>query len=90
MKEHRTIRFFGNVQGVGFRYRALREAGGYDLEGYVRNMPDGSVEVVVEGERADIDGFIQGLESRMSGFIRRKSEQKGPYSGTFGPFEVGY
>jgi acylphosphatase len=40
----------GIVQGVGFRYFALRSARGLSLAGYVRNLPDGSVEAVARGE----------------------------------------
>jgi acylphosphatase len=40
----------GIVQGVGFRYFALRSARGLKLAGYVRNLPDGSVEAVARGE----------------------------------------
>ena len=41
----------GRVQGVGFRWFVLREAGRLGLEGYVQNLPDGSVEVVARGAR---------------------------------------
>ena len=46
-----TVRFVvrGRVQGVGFRWFVLREANGLDLEGFVRNLPDGSVEVLARG-----------------------------------------
>ena len=36
----------GRVQGVGFRFHVIRLASGYDVTGFVRNQPDGSVEVV--------------------------------------------
>lgn len=39
----------GRVQGVGFRWFVMREAERLDLEGYVRNLADGSVEVVARG-----------------------------------------
>ena len=41
----------GSVQGVGFRYFVQRKAEAYNLRGYTKNMPDGSVEVVAEGDR---------------------------------------
>jgi len=40
----------GQVQGVGFRYFARREAGRLGLTGWVANLPDGTVEVVAEGD----------------------------------------
>ena len=39
----------GRVQGVGFRWFVMREAARLDLAGYVRNLPDGTVEVVAQG-----------------------------------------
>ena len=41
----------GRVQGVGFRYHVTQHAREKDITGYVRNLWDGSVEVVAEGER---------------------------------------
>ena len=46
----------GRVQGVGFRWFVWREAGRLGLEGYVQNLPDGSVEVVARGTR---EGVLQ-------------------------------
>lgn len=88
MKEHRSVRYFGDVQGVGFRYTAIREAEPYDLEGYVRNMPDGSVEIVVEGERTDIDAFLDSLNFRMTANIRSKTEGISAFTGMLGPFGI--
>jgi acylphosphatase len=51
----------GRVQGVGFRFfaeRAAREAG---VKGWVRNRPDGTVETMVEGEQASVDGYLDRL-----------------------------
>jgi len=49
--------FTGFVQGVGFRYWAIRAAAAFDVTGYVRNLPDGSVEAVIEGPAAAVDRF---------------------------------
>jgi acylphosphatase len=45
----------GRVQGVGFRWFVMREAGRLGLEGYVRNLPDSTVEVVARGTRQAMD-----------------------------------
>ena len=45
----------GRVQGVGFRYFVARSARGLGLSGYVRNLPDGTVEVAAVGNRAALD-----------------------------------
>ena len=88
--QRREIRFTGRVQGVGFRFTALRVAAGYDLVGYVRNMPDGSVECVVEGQVDQIDEFMAELADTMAGYIRQRTEQTAPYSGNLGPFTLKY
>ncbi|MFP4053278.1 MAG: acylphosphatase [Phycisphaerae bacterium] len=89
-KEQRILRFKGNVQGVGFRYTATRTAEGYDVGGYVKNMPDGTVECVAEGEKKEIDAFVRDLTDRMSGHIRDKTEQTAPPSGRYNSFGVKY
>ncbi len=50
------IRVYGRVQGVGFRWSAVREAGRRGLTGWVRNLPDGSVETLAEG--SDLECFL--------------------------------
>lgn len=51
----------GRVQGVGFRWFVLREAGRLGLEGYVRNLPDGTVEVVARGTQDTMEALEQVL-----------------------------
>jgi len=51
----------GRVQGVGFRQFAQREAIALGVSGYVRNRPDGSVEVVTEGQREILEVFVDRL-----------------------------
>ena len=53
---------YGMVQGVGFRYFTVRQAAALELTGYVKNLPDGSVEVDVEGEKNSIDQLKKQLE----------------------------
>ena len=51
------IRFYGQVQGVGFRYTASHQASRYGLTGWVKNEYDGSVTAEVQGREADIDAW---------------------------------
>lgn len=51
----------GRVQGVGFRWFVMREATRLDLAGYVRNLPDGSVEVVAQGPQAGLASLESAL-----------------------------
>ncbi len=52
----------GRVQGVGYRVFALREASALALAGFVANMGDGSVRVVAEGARQDVEMLVERLE----------------------------
>lgn len=68
----KTIQVFyeGRVQGVGFRYTARRVAAGFDIAGYVRNLPDGRVELVASGEPGEVDDFLAALRaSELAGHI---------------------
>jgi acylphosphatase len=51
----------GDVQGVGYRFFAQRAAARHQVSGHVRNCPDGSVEVIVEGSPGAIEEFKKDL-----------------------------
>lgn len=59
--ERRRVHYSGRVQGVGFRFTSSRLAGSFDVAGNVRNLADGRVELVVEGEPAVIDAFLDAV-----------------------------
>ena len=56
--EHRHVVVYGFVQGVGFRYAVARAASSRGVSGWVRNRPDGAVEAVFEGARADVEALV--------------------------------
>ncbi|MEP7028957.1 MAG: acylphosphatase [Candidatus Eisenbacteria bacterium] len=56
-----TVIVRGRVQGVGFRWFACREARAHALSGRVANRPDGSVELVAAGARADLEALLAAL-----------------------------
>jgi acylphosphatase len=65
------VYYSGRVQGVGFRYTVKSLATGYEVVGTVRNLSDGRVELVAEGERKEIEEFLQAIrDSEVGGFIR--------------------
>lgn len=86
----RTVYFGGHVQGVGFRYTTCRIAGGFDVTGTVRNLPDGRVECVVEGQAAEVDAFLDAVGERMGGFIYEQTQSDAPHSGRYASFGVRY
>ncbi len=89
-KVRRIVQYGGRVQGVGFRYTACRVAGRFDVTGYVKNMPDGGVEVVAEGPREEVDGFLKGLQREMGRHIRDVKQQEGFPTGEWSDFRVEY
>lgn len=60
------VRFTGNVQGVGFRATALSSAHGLDVHGFVRNQPDGSVLMDVDGSPAQLRELMGRINQAMS------------------------
>ena len=81
-------RVFGNVQGVGFRPTLRRQALSLGLTGYARNLPDNSVEVVVEGCREDVMAFIEWIRSSPVGSVETINYVIKQYYGEFEDFEV--
>lgn len=86
--ERRRIVFRGMVQGVGFRYTARAIARNHVVTGYVRNLPDGRVELVLEGEPTNIDGYLEQLRGQMRDYISDAAETTAPATGEFDAFEV--
>ena len=71
-----TVFFTGHVQGVGFRYQTLQVAKEFEVCGYVGNLPDGRVQLQVEGRAAELSAFVAAVEARLQGYIR-KTERSG-------------
>lgn len=84
----RIVHFGGRVQGVGFRYTTRNIALRYDVAGYVRNLPDGRVELVMEGPEAEMEQVVEELRRKMNGFIRQVDSQTSPASGEFEHFSI--
>jgi acylphosphatase len=81
----KRVLYSGRVQGVGFRYTARGLAQAYpDVAGYVRNLPDGEVELLAEGEPDRVEAFLAAVASRMAGYIARADVQDVPPTGLAG------
>jgi acylphosphatase len=68
--ERRRVFYSGRVQGVGFRFTTERIAADFAVSGFVRNLDDGRVEVLVEGEPAVVDQFLEAVERQLQRHIR--------------------
>ena len=80
----RTVKFLGRVQGVGFRATVADIARRFAVDGTVRNLADGSVELVAEGESAEIDRFVAEIQRRMDTHVREVRSSDQPPRGIVG------
>jgi acylphosphatase len=64
------IVFAGRVQGVGFRFTALDIANRYGLTGQVRNLPDGTVEMIAQGPSENVADCIRDIKESFGAYIR--------------------
>ncbi len=69
----RLVHFNGAVQGVGFRFTARAVAQRYAVTGYVRNLMDGRVEMVVSGKRKEVLAYLDALRKSMGNYIAAES-----------------
>lgn len=65
---HRVV-YTGRVQGVCFRAISCELARGRAVVGYVRNLPDGTVELEAEGAPEEVGGYLRAVEARFAGYI---------------------
>lgn len=84
----RTVYFSGHVQGVGFRYTTQGIARDFRVTGYVRNLPDGRVELVAEGTSGELAGFLVRIGEVMKRHIRETKAYESPATGEFDKFGI--
>jgi acylphosphatase len=84
----RHVIFRGNVQGVGFRYTARQTAHQYRVTGFVRNLPDGAVEMLIQGSAPQIDACLRDIEDSFAGYIRDTEIEPAVYSPRYADFRV--
>jgi acylphosphatase len=87
-KERREVHYTGRVQGVGFRYTARQVAQGIAVTGFVRNLDDGRVQLVVEGEPAELERMLAAIGERMADYIHDMKSHKAIATGEFRTFEI--
>ncbi len=87
MKLQRYVVYYsGRVQGVGFRYAVCRLSARCDVKGFVRNLPDGRVQVNAEGKTGQLDRFLESIQVEMTGYIRAKQLDQQEPTGEFSDF----
>ena len=73
------IFFEGRVQGVGFRYCVRQLACGFEVSGWVRNLPDGRVELQACGDAGELEHFVEAIrESELKSHIRKEEVHRIP------------
>lgn len=85
---HENVYFTGHVQGVGFRYAVLQVAREYEVAGYVSNLADGRVQLEAEGVAAEVGAFVDAVQERMHGYIRKVERSGRRRAGQFSGFVI--
>jgi acylphosphatase len=90
MKRSRmTVFFLGKVQGVGFRYTTKTVATGFEVTGVVKNLPDGRVELIAEGDKRELEEFLQGIrDSEVGRFVKSELVNWTEAKNEFRGFEI--
>jgi len=91
MDKQLRILFSGTVQGVGFRYTTERLSRRFNVVGFVRNLPDGRVELLAEGPREELSSFLNEIQtSSLRTYIRGMETTWGTFTGTHTSFRIAY
>ena len=86
--QRREVLYRGMVQGVGFRYSTRMVAERFRVFGYVQNLSDGRVKLVVEGSEAELDRFLAAVYAEMDKFIDDADVTTPPATGEFSRFTI--
>lgn len=83
------VHYEGRVQGVGFRYATKRIAMGFEVTGWVRNLPDGRVEMIVCGDEAEVREFLREIrESQLGPHIQKETKTAVTTGEQFSSFSI--
>jgi acylphosphatase len=85
---HETVFFSGHVQGVGFRYSVLQVAKEFEVTGFVSNLADGRVQLEAEGLAGGVTAFIEAVQEKMHGYIRKMERSSGKRPAQFSGFTI--
>lgn len=84
----KNVIFVGRVQGVGFRYTALRIAKRFRLTGFVRNKPDGTVEMLAQGPLGKVDDCIDEIREYFGDYISGTTIDEVPPNPRYTDFRI--
>jgi len=91
MKQRVHVFYSGRVQGVGFRMTAEETARRFEVVGWVKNLRDGRVEIMAEGEEPSLKQFLDALQGGpMKNFIQRADISWSAATEAFDDFEIRY
>jgi len=82
------VHYAGSVQGVGFRQTACAIARQYPVTGWVKNLPDGRVRLLAEGEEADVAAFLDRVRAHWGDAIEGEERQGQEATGKYRGFQV--
>ncbi|MEW6535694.1 MAG: acylphosphatase [Candidatus Auribacterota bacterium] len=94
MENHTTrsqvkVFYEGHVQGVGFRYSVLSISRQFEITGYVKNLPDGRVEVCAEGDDRELNEFLHAISvSHLRNYFTDTAKSWNAYTGRFQSFGI--
>jgi acylphosphatase len=86
----RVVYYSGNVQGVGFRAAVAVIARKHPVTGWVKNLADGRVQVVVEGTPQAVETFLEAVRGRWKDNVEKEKIEERPAEGKFKSFDVAY
>ena len=90
-KERFRVYYSGRVQGVGFRFLSRHLAQRFAVNGYVRNLDDGRVEIVAEGEPSEVNAFLDAVRLELGDKVRNVEVESEPADGpSFSGFTIRY
>jgi len=88
MEKRYNIFFSGTVQGVGFRYTAKALADKYALKGWAMNIPNGNVELEIEGFDTDLNSFLEDLKGEFKNYIEKVDLKELAHCGEYKDFRI--
>ena len=91
VKKRLHVYYSGMVQGVGFRFTAERLANHLGLSGWVKNLRDGRVELVCEGEESKLSELLNKIKNGpLKSYISEQDVEWGRATDEFSAFEIGF